>query len=360
MFENRHFFNGNLNGFRTTDLKISNNKTFEELSNAKLDERLQIINEKVEEVDQFLVEYFGGQNLNKKDYFKVDLNSNDELSENNSVCKAIETWANYILGSEEIRKERRDNEQKYRFYIDKTEFKNLTNKEESLEGKINHTNNKIDNSNSNNNDVIIDFLLQKQGNKKRSKKITVNKSDTFKDDYCSQVLKEYFELSDFADRAIKDIKINKDSKYKGKRYNFTKLKKDVHYDMIYCKEHLRGIFGEKLKNQILDSTVPDWNKFDWHEPSHIKELLFLQKEFDPQDDLSNLLLSLEELLKFMTKNNYFTKDEKTIIKLIREGYKKSEITDYMNTYRTKTTRDINKIVDKIVDYTLDNWRVGSF
>ena len=67
MFENRHFFNGDLNGLRINDLKISNNKTFEELSNAKLDERLQIINEKVKEVDQFLVEYFGGQNLNKKD-----------------------------------------------------------------------------------------------------------------------------------------------------------------------------------------------------------------------------------------------------------------------------------------------------
>lgn len=361
MFENRHVFRGKLNNLSVRDLKLTNDKNTDRYRVTSVKERLKILEEKIKLVDPFLVEYFSGKSkLSKANYFKSNLNCSDELSENNSVCKEIEIWTNYILGSDEIRKERRENRQQYRFYIDKTEFTNLTKKEESLNGKLSYTNKKIDNSKIDNDDLVIDFLLKTQGNKKKSKALLIKKEDLKMGDYCSEVLTDYQRAIDFIDKAMLDIKTNPNSKYKGQRFILTKMKKDLYYDMLYCKEHLRGIFGEKLKNQLIDSSDPDWDKFDWHEESHVKELLYMIKDIDPQDDLSNLILSLEMLIKEMNKKHIFTKEEMKIIKLIRLGYRNCEIAEELEIYNMKVKRTVDKIVHKITQYTLDNWKDGSF
>lgn len=353
MFENRHLFNGELKNIKVKDLRILND---ESVKVNDLNGRMNIINKKIDEVQGFLEEYYSGKSHGNNDFFKTSLNCSDGLSENNAVCRMIEGWANYLLGSDEVREERNNNRTQYRFYVDETEFKLRTLKEESLDGKIKHTNKKLDANNENDN-VIIDFLIKKQENKKKIKGTTVSKSDLVVGDYCSNVLKEYYQLLDYADMAIKDIKINSQSKYRGKRYKFTKLKKDVTYDMIYCKNSLRGIFGEKPKNLLHDSTVPCWEEFDWYEESHIKALLYVIKDFNPQDEISMLAFSLDNLLEQLFKINLFSKQEEKVIIYLRKGYKNREISKQLNITDVKVSRIVNRICRKICEYILCNWKI---
>ncbi len=353
MFENRHFFKGELDNIKVKDLKI-----FDDISiNVNdINGRMDIVGKKITEVQGFLDEYYSGKSYGNNDFFKTSLNCSDELSENNAVCKMIEGWANYLLGSDEVREERNNSRTQYRFYIDETEFRLRTSKEESLDGKIGYTNKKLDAKNENDN-TIIDFLIKKQENKKKVKGTTISRKDLEYGDYCSQVLSEYYKLLDYTDEAIKDIKINKKSKYKGKRYKLTKLKKDVTYDMIYCKDSLRGIFGEKPKNLLHDSTVPCWDKFDWYEESHIKALLYVVKRFDSQDDVSMLALSLDILLEQLFEVELFSKQEKEVIIYLRKGYKNREISKQLGITDVKTSRTVNRICKKICEYILSNWKI---
>jgi hypothetical protein len=57
-------------------------------------------------LDEFFVEYFN-QDENERIYFKVNVNKNDELSEDNFICKQLEKIANYILFCDESKRENR-------------------------------------------------------------------------------------------------------------------------------------------------------------------------------------------------------------------------------------------------------------
>lgn len=352
-FENRHIFKGRIKGIRLNDFKEGLDYRESKRSIAK---RKEIVEKLIEEKGEFFEDYFDN-------HYKVELNQNDELSEKNTVCTTLESMANYLLGSNEIREQRNDCE--YRFYRDKTEFKLRTKKEESLNAKQSVAGTKVEGEKSDNDDRVIDFLLKSNGNAKKSKEQRILPEDLKEDTYCGEVLREYQFAIDEIDGKLEDIKINKNkSKHSGKRYKLTKAKKDIHYDMIYCKTHLKGTFGERLKCPLQESTEPDWNKFDWHDEKCIKALLFLQFEFEPQEDLSYLIMDLENIINELKQLYYnsefekksFTKKEIMVIDYIREGYTVNEIKNMMNVAQPVISKMVKNIVEKIVEYTLDNFK----
>ena len=384
-------FDGEINGIAVKDFKlIRDDMNVYEVE--KSNDRIGVVNGKIAETDGFLKEYFS-----KSLGVKFSPGTTGSLSEDNPICKEIEKWADYILASQDVREERKIEKKRgelYGFYVDKTEMKNLTSREDYLDAIVsfaNHQNLNENNSISGNEDRIINhFTKTKKGNYKKSKKITSKQYELNKGDYAAEVLNEYQSAIERIECIIRvidgldNIKEDKKSqwilritnqfsyvgggsieeiekyilsKYKGRRQILLKIKSSMKYDMEYCVVHLRGIFGENPKNLLQDSTCPNWDKFDWHNPSHIKELLFLIKEFEPQDDVATLRLSLNELLKEMANKNIFNKDELITINLINKGYKKTEIAEEMNEYKMKTTRRVNKIVKKITSYTINNWRV---
>ena len=351
-FENRHIFKGKINGIKLSDFRegLDYKKT-------KLEDRKNIVEKLIEEKGMFFEEYFDN-------HYKAELNQNDELAENNNVCATLEMMADYLLGADEVRSERK-NKQEYRFYRDKTEFKLRTKKEESLNGKLQFASSKVDTDKADNDERVIDFLLKSGENSKKSKAQKIFKKDLEEDSYCGEVLREYQCFIDDIERKLKDIKINKNnSPYKGKRYLLTKAKKDLHYDMIYCKTHLRGTFGEKLKCPLQESTCPDWDKFDWHEKSHIKALLFMQCEYEPQEDLAYMILDLEHIIKELKKEVYnnelkkisFTNNEVIVVDYVRRGYSITEIKNIMRVSQQRVSQIVDNIVMKIQEYTLDNFK----
>ncbi|WP_228636081.1 hypothetical protein [Clostridium perfringens] len=384
-------FDGEINGIAVKDFKlIRDDMNVYEVE--KSNDRIGVVNGKIAETDGFLKEYFS-----KSLGVKFSPGTTGSLSEDNPICKEIEKWADYILASQDVREERKIEKKRgelYGFYVDKTEMKNLTSREDYLDAIVsfaNHQNLNENNSISGNEDRIINhFAKTKKGNYKKSKKITSKQYELNKGDYAAEVLNEYQNAIEKIECIIRvidglnNIKEDKKSqwvlritnqfnyvgggsieeiekyilsKYKGRRQILLKIKSSMKYDMEYCVVHLRGIFGENPKNLLQDSTCPNWDKFDWHNPSHIKELLFLIKEFEPQDDVAYLVLDLEMIIEKMKKENKFTRNESLVVDLIRQGYKIKEIKDEVNLSQPRISSIVKNIVKKITNYTLDNWRV---
>lgn len=332
-FDNVHIFNGNINGvniykFKQLDYKIN-----------KVEDRINFINDlMVDSRDDRGLNFF--ENYIDKHY-KDKLSGNDELSTEHDVFKTLESMANYILGSDEGRELRKNDKQKYKFYMDENEFRLRTQKEQLFENVANDNDIKTEN--------VIHFLLNtKSENYRLSSNVSVTKKDISNDDYCGQILREYDTLLQHINKEIKNPTQN------GKRYILTKTKRNILNDMLTTKTYFKGLI--KFKHMSKDSCVIDWDCFDWTNRNHIRELIYVQKEFNPENDLSFILVDLDNLLKKMKFKGHFTKAEKKVLNLIRQGYKNNEIADELKVRRTYVSNTISNVVKKICDYaSLLNW-----
>lgn len=331
MYEKRHYFNSeinntNVNNFRNLDFKITS-----------LKDRKEFVENMLNNDNDFFSIYFD-------DFYKENATTNDELSEKNTVCKTLENLANYLLGSEEIREERKNSKTNYRFYVDETEFKlrtkrelpltNLTHKSETTELEA------IDN--------VIHFLKQNKENFKKEKIISIKSSDLNKDDYCSQVLNEYNVLHTFLSEELKNP-----NKMKGKRQKITKMKKDVMDDMLYTKEHLNGIFGKNPRNLLVDSTCPNWDELDYTNVQHMKKLIYVISDFHPENELSYYLMDLDTLYKETKKRGILSEKEIQTYQMLRKGYKNVEIARKLNVYKNAITRAVNSLSRKMCKVAIE-------
>lgn len=333
-FDGREFFTSEINECSLKDFQIKN------YENDSLEYRKNIVEDllnkaKDESGRNFFETYID-------DYFKVNLKAQDSLSGDINVHQKLELLADYLLNSKEIREERKNEKTKYYFYMNKEEFKLRTNRE-FLFNNINSTEFKGDNV-----DNVIHYLLGKQKNVKIKKIQTVTNSDIKEDSYCGQVLREYDALRERVDYLLKNPQ-----EAKLKRYKMTAMKKSINDDMLITKKNLKGIFGEKPKNLIKDSTVPSWDKFDFKNKEHVKRLIYIQKEFVPDDDVSLLLLDLDMTIEKLRNKNILTKHQYEIIKLIRQGYKNIEICDLKRIKKPRITAIVNTVVFKINKYFTD-------
>lgn len=325
-FDNRHIFTGKINDMNLTDFKQFDYKI------SSLKERLDYVNNLIESSrDENNLTFFDNY---IDSHYKDKLNGNDELSEGHNIFKALENMANYLLGSEEIRDQRKNDIQQYRFYMDESEFKLRTQKEQLFEN--------IANDNDMCSDNVIHFLLNsKNENYKVSSSIGVTAKDIHEDSYCGKVLKDYHKFLTHIDSQIK----NPSETFKGKRYILTKAKSEVLTDMVMVKTQLKGII--KSRNALKDSTVIDWDCFDWSNHSHIKELMYIQSGFHPENEISFILLDFDVLIKEMVKVGKLTKSEQKVYKLIRQGYKNNEIADILKVRRTYISNTVAVIVKKV-------------
>jgi len=330
-FDNRHIFSGKINGMSLNDFR-------------HFDYKKTSVNERLKYVENMLESSKDENGLNFFEnyictHYKSKLNSTDELSENNNVFKALENMANYILGSDEVREERKNSETKYKFYIDESEFKIRTQKEQLFEN--------VANNNDMSSENVIHFLLtSKNENYKTVSAVNVTSKDIHEDSYCGEVLREYNKLLTHVNKQIK----NPDEKYKGKRYLLTKAKRELLADMLLTKIQLKGII--KPKHVLKDSTVISWELFDWKNHSHVKELIYVQCSFHPENELSFYILDLDLLVKDMIKENKLTPSERKIYKMIRSGYKNNEIADILKVRRTYISNTVAVIVKKISKYAV--------
>lgn len=330
-FDNRHIFVGKINGQNLNDFRQLNFKL------TSLDDRLNHVNDLINSSkDEKGLSFFDNY---IDSHYKNKLNGSDELAEGNNVFKVLENMANYLLGSEEIREQRKNDKQQYKFYVDESEFRLRTQKEQLFEN--------VAKNNDMSSENVIHFLLTtKNENYKIYSGVGITAKDVHENSYCGKVLKDYYSLLSHVDSQIK----NPDKEYKGKRYILTKAKSDLLADMVLVKTQLKGI--TKSKHVLKDSTVIEWDCFKWRNHNHVKELLYIQTGFHPENEISFYVLDLENLVKEMMKKRKFTDSEYKIYKLIRQGYKNNEIADILEVRRTYISNTVAVIVKKICNFAI--------
>lgn len=268
--------------------------------------------------------------------YKCGLTSTDALSEDNAYCKALEQMANYILGSEEVREDRKSGQQ-YRFYMDEKEFKRRTRKENvHIEGMVKKAKSKTGFEDG---DSVIDFL-RKKDNFLKPKIQTITKKDLEEDSRCGEVLRSYKQYEDYLSELL-SMPTN------GEGYKIRRIKGSIKDDMINAKDSLNGVFGYVLRHEVKSDCSPDWSGFDWESKEHIKYLMYIQREFMPDDDLSLLLLDLDMLANECIESKILSPKESITYKMIRVGYKNIEIAKELGINKQRVSNIVNSISTKL-------------
>lgn len=185
---------------------------------------------------------------------------------------------------------------------------------------------------------FIHFLVRNQQNHKKQKKQQIKKSDLLREDLLGQILNDY-------QAALDHIRADlKEKKNDGNRFIRTQNVYGIKQDMIYSKDSLLGTFG--YETHPMESTVPDLDVIDLSNPVHVKALLPMRVEFDPNNDLSFIIFDLEEIIQ-----QVLDKDEILVVEMLRDQLQIKEICEMIDLTYKQTQYKIQKITRKIVNYT---------
>lgn len=128
----------------------------------------------------------------------------------------------------------------------------------------------------------------------------------------------------------------------------SELKKDM---LIVKKELERPIIW---KSPLKPEGCPDYNELDMFDKDTVKELLRVHKQLDLQDDLSCILVDLDNLIRKIN----FSERQYEILNMWRNGLETGVIAKNLNVKPQTVTGGLNSIVDLIIkqyeeDY--ENW-----
>lgn len=184
---------------------------------------------------------------------------------------------------------------------------------------------------------VLHLLIRKEKNHKKPKKQIISESDLLRDDFFGQVLRDY---NEFLEQLTNDLK---EEKGDGKRYLRSRAKYQVKNDMLYTKDSLTGTFGYQVTNS--DSTVPDLDIIDLKNLDHVKALLSLRVEFDPNNDLSFIIMDLDEIIEKALDD-----DEKFVVDALRDDFQITEIAEATGRTFKQMQYKIRKIREKIANF----------
>lgn len=305
-----------------------------------LDDRLDIITKLLDsDIDE------SGRNHFERffdEYYRANINTSKPLSEKIFACRVLESMAGYLLGSVEVREERKNDDVKYYFYINREEFHNRVKKEILTRDVI--TNIESDEANLEAN--IIHFLNKKNiTNHKKDKKQKIVSSDFIGDELVNDILRQYKSILDRTTYLLYHL-----DETSLKRKQLTSMKKSIIEDMLQVKTSLCGTFGEKLKNELIESTMPDWDMFDYTNPLHIKHALRISRELEHGDDLAHISLDMDIVLKKLYKENVITKQQYKVVSLIRIGYTNKDIEEVVKIHNSRVVHILDAVAKKIAKY----------
>lgn len=299
IYEGRSFFSGELDG------KTIKNFFINKYDLLTAEERIAAVNELLE--TDFFNEYFDK-------HFKVKLTSGDQLSSGINVCQTLEKLADYILNCQEVKDERKTRNVEYRFYKNKAEFFERTKNDTACS------------------DDVLDFLQEEGKNFYLSNNQVITKEDLNENSECGEILRQY-------DMMLENCK---------KMTSFNKMlrnSKSVREDMLITKNQLKGTI--EVSGSNTGKHFSTYDSFDWKNPNHVKELFTMHRDFHPEDNLSHLLLSLENYIEEMYKCKKLTETEYKIIKALRKGYKQVEISEILKIKKSMMNQLIRGISRKI-------------
>jgi len=276
----------------------------------------------------------------------VSLTTSSNLSEEETFFVQMQRFANYILYAPDA--ERIDKKVVYNFYTE-SQFKKVLNKEKPISEFLNDSLEEIE---------VIDFLVRKQPNFKKSKRldalpcgwqldeelepiieyeILIN-TLTKKIKKLKEILENNEELSDFEKSEIS----SKIRKYRSIRNLLYTDQLDL-YTMIK-----RPIY---LKQVMSDSCQIDWTEFDFNNPQQVKALLGMSVSSTYNDFRDSLIIDLYRYVKSCK----FEEDKLEMINMMQKNFTMTAMSVEMDCSVTTAINRIGEIVDRIIyEYQLDN------
>lgn len=344
---NNHFY-GAIGGKRINDfLKFDYS-----LNSCK--ERIDFVNEVLGmyEVDgvEFYHEYFDEVYDQEKKNGKIDIvisNSKSQYSESN-VANSLEIIANYILAMD-----KKENDVNYKIYTSEELF-NKACQEFNLINNVARANGglaTIDNYDKITGAKCESFpIFQLPKNYKKVKDLKFEMKDLNK----YPPMKDYYDFYEYLKGESKRLwskgKLTKDEIIRRGRIN--KIMVEVKKDMMEVKRQLQ--MPIIWKSPLKDEGGADYNELDMFDKNTVKELLRVHKQLDLQDDLSCILVDLDNLIEKID----FTYEQLKLLEGWRNGVNLDIIGKELNVNKKALEKRLDTIINMIIkqyeeDY--ENW-----
>lgn len=182
---------------------------------------------------------------------------------------------------------------------------------------------------------MLHFLIRNQKNYKKPKQQKITAKDLQRDDLLGRVLQDY-------DRA-RELHRERLNDGDGTKFLRSRAIYQINQDMIYTKGSMLGVFGYHTFPQ--ESTIPDLDTIDLSNPAHVKVLLPMHIEFDPNNELSFIFLDLEELIE-----KALIEEEKLVVDMLRDQFSIKEIAETIGLNYKQTQYKIRKISEKVAHF----------
>lgn len=333
-------FNGKLGNIEVEQLKLD--KTDYKIKT--IEDRLKKIEEKIRETNPFFDEYFyTSENTNEEDrqYYKYNPNKTDELSEDINICKYIESYATYLLNSENLEKEHLE---KY-IILTEEEFKKQLQKEMVTDFK-NDSNIILDTRPSND----YKNLDLKITNKDLHPELQKNAYGIrIKDLELALILSEYERLRTYLKVEMQKIKDGKESNLN--LYQIKYLLSTIIADMHDVK---RMILGIRCPAKRLGDEKPynDFSAIDYSNEEHIKLCLRYCKLTNtprPENMCSHIGYDLNNAIKKLRKQNKLDRIDLEIIECYNSNYTIREIANEVKKDTKTIQQRLKKVCKRIKD-----------
>lgn len=299
---------------------------------------------------EFFEEVFNQDNPHSK--VKLILSTDDARYEESNIAKALEVIESYILCSRDEIEERKKNETKYKIYNSNELLKrfeqerNLMYKLSTVNSDKSNNYDKDDSRKDKDYDGNVFEIFQLPKNYKKVKDIVIEKKD-FKrfpilNDYQQSInhmkekLKELMEIDEnkLNEEDLRDLRSRK--KMIMKNLKLLKL------DMLDAKKQLE--MPIIWKAPLKDNGSADYDMLDMFDKNVVKELLRVHKQVDLQDELSCILVDLENLIKKIN----FTKRQREVLDMWSKGLSASAIARELNVKPQTIAASLDSVIALIV------------
>ena len=303
------------------------------------EERINFVNEVLEmyKVDgvEFYNEYFDEVYDQDRKFGKIDIVIGKDKSQytESNIASALEMIANYILAVDE-----KDKGINYKIYTSEELF-NRACREYNVINSVAKANGGLDmNYGENISEAFPIFQLPK--NFKKVKDLKVEKKDLEKYPPMKDYTDFYEYLKEESKRLWNTKGLSKEDMVR--RSKIKKILPEIKKDIIEVKKQLQ--MPIIWKAPLKDNGGADYDELDMFDKNVVKELLQVHKQVDLQDDLSCILVDLDNLIN----NIKFTERQYEVLELWRNGLTIENISKELHVKENTVSITLNRAIDSII------------
>lgn len=314
-------------------------------------ERIDFVNEVLGmyEVDnvEFYDEYFDEVYDQDRKYGKINIVIGKDKSQytESNIANALEIIANYILAVDE--KEKSIN---YKIYTSEELF-NKACKEYKLINSVAKANGGIELMNNTGENIVEGFpLYQLPKNFKKVKDLKIEKVDLEKYPPMKDYQNFYEYLKEESNRLWSTKGLSREELIR--RGKIKKILPEIKKDMLEVKKQLQ--MPIIWKAPLKDSGEADYDMLDMFDKNVVKELLKVKKQVDLQDDLSCILVDLENLINKVE----FTDRQKEVLNMWKNGVCIDDIAKDLKVRQNTVSKTLSRAVESIIkkyEEEYENW-----